>query len=149
MGIPEEDLGPRWLRDYGGGFGDIAADIQAMEEFAAKLSAEVRDNYLTHLPQVTEAMLTRLPSPMEGFDELLRFMRAHRDAQDATQENVYNYGSGTHGIANAARTISQQYRGADAFARARVADVNRAFDQTATVEPAGNDPTGYEFTGDH
>jgi hypothetical protein len=38
--IPEEDRGPAWLRDYGyTDFGDIEADLVAMEEFAKKLAS--------------------------------------------------------------------------------------------------------------
>jgi hypothetical protein len=47
MGIPDEDLGPRWLRDYGfTDFGDVVADVEAMEDFAARLATEVQKNYV-------------------------------------------------------------------------------------------------------
>jgi hypothetical protein len=150
MGIPEEDLGPRWLRDYGlTDFGEIAADIDAMEEFAAKLAGDVRNNYATHLPQVTESMLTALPHPSADFRELVEFMTTHRDAQDATQLNVYNHANGTHQMASAAQQISANYRGADAFARARVSDVDRAFTEVSTVDIAPVEPNGPAPIRDH
>ena len=133
MALPEEDNGPRWLSDYG----DIEADINRMEEFAAKLAAEVRTNYATHLSQVTQAMSTTLVSH-EAFPELHGFMQAHRVAQEQTHANVYTYRDATGGFANAAGQISAQYRGADAFSAARVGDVNRAIQQNLTpvIPPA-------------
>jgi len=149
MGIPEEDLGPQWLRDYGyTDFGDIEADIDAMREFAAKLAADVQGNYNTHLPQVSDSMLTSLPQPFADFPELVGFMEAHRQAQDATQSNVYNYSTGTQQMAGVAQEISEKYRGADAMARARVSDVTAAFDKVAATNPgAGTPATGTPSTG--
>jgi hypothetical protein len=133
--IPDEDRGPAWLRDYGfTDFGDIAADIAAMEEFAKKLAADVQDNYVPHLTGVTNAMLTELPPPASTFNELVEFMTVHREAQDITQQNVYNFANGTNHFATAAQTISQDYRGSDAFSHARVKDVDKAFDQAVNPD---------------
>jgi hypothetical protein len=131
--IPDEDRGPSWLRDYGSAdFGDISADILAMEEFAKRLEAEVQDNYAPHLTGVTDAMLTELPPPAATFPELVAFMTAHHAAQDVTQENVFNFANGTNHFAVAAQTISKEYKGSDAFSHARVRDVDKAFDQAAS-----------------
>ena len=133
MGIPEEDRGPRWLRDYGNtDFGDIAADIAAMEEFAAKLAADVQDNYAPHMDSMSTSMRAQLPDA-QSFPELASFLTVHREAQDLTHNNVYNFANGTNDFAEAARHISTKYRGADAFARARVSDVESAF--TTAVAP--------------
>lgn len=133
--IPEQDRGPAWLRDYGyTDFGDIAADIAAMEQFAKRLAADLQDNYVPHLTGVTDAMLTELPSPAATFPELVEFMTAHQTAQDSTQTNVYNFANGTNHFVTAAQTISEEYRGSDAFARARVADVDKAFDRVTAPE---------------
>jgi hypothetical protein len=133
--IPEEDRGPAWLRDYSyTDFGDIAADIAAMEEFAKKLAADVQDNYVPHLTGVTDAMLTELPPPAETFTELVKFMKAHHAAQTVTQQNVYNFANGTNHFATAAQAISQDYRGSDAFSHARVKDVDKAFDQAVNPD---------------
>jgi hypothetical protein len=136
--LPEEDRGPAWLRDYGHtDFGDIEADIAAMEEFARRLAADVQDNYVPHLTGVTDAMLTELPPPAATFPELVDFMTAHNEAQNVTQENVFNFANGTNHFATAAQTISAEYRGTDAFSRARVRDVDEAFDKVTTTEPGG------------
>ena len=141
--IPEEDRGPAWLRDYGTtDFGAIEADIRAMEQFAAKLAANVKDSYAPHLSTVSDSMLTRLPDPPGEFVELLSFLTAHNEAQDVTHQNVYNYANGTQGFASAAADISKKYEGADAFAQARVTDVDRAFDKVGIPAPADFDSEG-------
>jgi hypothetical protein len=142
--IPGQDRGPAWLRDYGfTDFGTIEADIAAMEEFAKKLAADVQNNYVPHLAGVTDAMLTQLPPAATTFAELVDFLTTHRQAQDATQQNVFNFANGTNHFATAASDISAKYRGSDALARARVSDVDGAFEravnrQAGTVEPGGH-----------
>jgi hypothetical protein len=136
--IPEEDRGPRWLRDYGyTDFSDIEADITAMEKFATQLSANVKDSYAPHLSTVTTAMSTQLPSPPGEFMELVSFLTVHYEAQDVAHQNVYNYANGTQRFATAAEDISKTYDGSDAFANAKVSDVDKAFDKVGI--PA--DPT--------
>ena len=140
MAIPEEDRGPAWLRDYGyTDFGDIAADIAAMEEFATKLAADVQNNYAPHMTSVSDAMLTRLPVPSESFPELGSFLQAHTEAQVTTQKNVYNFANGTNQLASAAKSIGAKYRDSDAFSHAKVADVNTAFKEAATPAGMGGD----------
>jgi len=137
--IPDEDRGPSWLQDYGyTDFGDIEADIRAMEHFAAKLSSDVKDNYAPHLSTVTDTMSKRLPDPPAEFYELSSFLIVHNNAQNVTHGNVYNYAGGTEGFAQAAADISQKYSGSDAFSHAKVKDVDKAFNQVGI--PA--DPTG-------
>lgn len=141
--LPEEDRGPAWLRDYGNTdfgateFGDIAADIAAMAEFAEKLAADVTKNYLPHMNSVGESMTVKLPDPATTFPELVEFMTAHHAAQTVTQENVYSFAGGTNRFALAAQAVSEQYRGADAFAQARVRDVDKAFEDVAITPRDG------------
>lgn len=131
--LAEEDRGPGWLRDYGHtDFGTIEADIAAMEEFAKKLRTDVETNYVPHLTSVTDKMLTELPPPAATFPELVGFMEEHLRVQDATHINVYNFANGTNTFATAAQEISQEYDGSDAFAQARVKDVDNAFHTAVT-----------------
>jgi hypothetical protein len=135
MGIPEEDLGPRSLRDYGfTDFGDIAADVTAMEEFAKRLAGDVEKSYIPHADRVTASMNHSLPEPV-GFTELVEFLKVHRDAQVTTQNNIFNFANGTHDFAAAAQEISKTYSGSDAFSRAKVSDVENAFQKAATEQP--------------
>jgi hypothetical protein len=122
MGIPEEDLGPRWLRDYGG----IEADITKLEEFAAALEAEVQQNYLPHAEYVKDDMYVRLPAPAAEFVELSTFLVKHDElARDATGY-VHLHGEATYEAATVANEVSKQYRQSDAFAAARARDVEAA-----------------------
>jgi hypothetical protein len=140
--IPEEDRGPAWLRDYGyTDFGAIEADIAAMEEFAKRLRADVETNYVPHLTSVTDRMLTELPPPAATFPELVGFLEEHVRVQDATHINVYNFANGTNTFATAAQEISREYDGSDAFAQARVGDVDNAF-QTAVTPAEGATDAG-------
>ncbi|GGL08584.1 hypothetical protein [Mangrovihabitans endophyticus] len=133
--IPEEDLGPVWLRDYGfTDFGDIAADIDAMEKFGSELRAEVAENYAPHMREVSQAMMTRLPEVAGHFQELSAFRSTHEAVQDATHANVYDHANGTTYLATAAQEIGAEYRNSDAFSRARVSDVERAFERAAAPE---------------
>jgi hypothetical protein len=105
----------------------IEADIAAMEEFAAGLKADLEQNYVPHANQVAENMLAELPTGGE-FYELFLFLGAHQQVQDATFRNVDGYVAGTYQFATSAEEISAKYRGADAFSRAKLSDVQAAFE---------------------
>jgi len=135
--IPDEDRPPAWLADYGA----IEADIQAMADFAAGLGKEVVDGYGPHLSLVTTSMLTTLPAADANFPELQRFLTYHHEVQTATYSNTFNYRDRTGELATAAKTISTEYSGSDAFSRAKVNDVDRALAQSAEVPTSNNDGT--------
>jgi hypothetical protein len=137
MGRPADDFGPAWL----GGYAQIEADIARMEEFAAKLRAEVVDNYAPHLTYVTDDMAVDLPEPPESFDELTSFLQVHRTSQFNTSDLVYFYQEATWGLATAAAEVSTMYGEADAFAAAKASDVESALDRTAAAAPPPPDPS--------
>ncbi|SDY00934.1 hypothetical protein SAMN05444365_101361 [Micromonospora pattaloongensis] len=120
--LPEEDRPPAWLRDYG----DIEADITKMEEFAARLDAEVRENYGPHAQSLYEDMQAEIPSPYAAFQELSAFVVTHNSAQSNLSNTVWDYQNATGRFATAATEISERYRGSDAFSAARVRDVESA-----------------------
>jgi hypothetical protein len=139
MAIPEDDLSPAWLRDYG----IIAADVSGIAEFAAKLHAEVTQNYAPHLRYIYEDMAVEVPAPYDAFSELVAFLQTHHASQQATTNLVHFFRDATGGFATAASEISARYGEADAFAHARVTEVEAALDKTAAAklpEPGG--PTG-------
>lgn len=133
-----EDTGTGLLSGYQyADFSAIEADLQAMAKFAQELSDNLMNSYAPRLSTVSSAMTTELPSPPK-FIELHSFLTAHQQAQEVAHQNVYEYANGTAGFANAATEISEKYSGTDAFARAKVDDVNNALDK-AGLPP---DPTG-------
>ncbi|GAA0417143.1 hypothetical protein Aca07nite_07980 [Actinoplanes capillaceus] len=115
-------------------FGAIEADINAMEQFAAKLKQDIELNYAPYADAVSTTMIKQLPDT--PFYELHLFLYRHDQVQIATQMNVAGYTDGTYKFASAASGISEQYRGSDAFSRAKVADVEAQFESTGeTSEP--------------
>ncbi|MEV6597354.1 hypothetical protein AB0M36_10880 [Actinoplanes sp. NPDC051346] len=112
-------------------FASIETDIQAMEEFAKTLANEVQAGYDPNLQRVTAAMMTELPAASQLFPELQTFLTAHNEVQNQTFANTFNFRDGTHVFATAAQSISDEYRNADAYAHAKVTDVEKAFSDAA------------------
>ncbi|GIF64703.1 hypothetical protein Ais01nite_27380 [Asanoa ishikariensis] len=131
MALSNEDLPPAWLRDYA----TIEADIGRMEEFAAKLDAEVRDNFTPHVARIYDDMSVDLPEVYTDFPELASFVDAHQASALDTADLIYFYREATGAFATAAGTVSAQYRDADAFATARVSDVKEALNATSAATP--------------
>ncbi|AEV88603.1 Duffy receptor gamma form [Actinoplanes sp. SE50] len=111
-----------------------------MEDFARKLLAEVDNNYAPHADQLSNQLLTRLPPADARFHELSAFATVLESAQDTCQQNIYNFANGTHGFAKAAEQVSEQYRGSDAFARARLKDVEAALSVAGLIPPTSGGP---------
>ncbi|MGW4465651.1 hypothetical protein [Micromonospora sp. NPDC004704] len=146
MAIPEEDLPPAWLRDYG----DIEADISKMEEFAANLDAEVRQNYAPHLDYLREDVTAKIPDPALEFTELFDFLETHRAIQQDSTNVVFHYRDATGGFAQAAKEVSENYGKSDAFALARVKEVESALDKTSAArlpEPGTTPPPVTDNSG--
>ena len=129
-----EDFRSSWVSDYK----NIEADISKMEDFADKVAAEVRHNYGPHAESLYEDMTAEIPSPYAAFAELSEFLVAHNKIEQDTATLVHDYQNATNGFASAADTISQKYRNADAFAAARVSDVNNALQEAYSQQPTTN-----------
>ncbi|TDC82986.1 hypothetical protein E1193_09990 [Micromonospora sp. KC606] len=129
--IPEEDRPASWLRGYGG----IEADISQMREFADRLQAEVERNYAPHLSYIADDMTAAIPDPCDAFIELVQFLRAHHETQQATADLVWGLGGATGHLASAAGDIASRYEGTDAFAAARVGDVQAALARPYATGP--------------
>ena len=152
MGIPEEDLGPRWLRDYGslydigGGSsagGDsgtgVKVDMPALKDFAAALRKNLQDDYRPHAHKVFD----ELAVPAEGqlsFLELWQALEQHDQVKTAATDNVANQGNGAMIFASAAGKISEDYSDSDAYAAAKLNDVEKYLGTTPD-QPAATNPT--------
>ncbi|WP_229399796.1 hypothetical protein [Micromonospora okii] len=141
--IPEEDRPAPWLSGYGA----IEADIRQMREFADKLHAEVERNYAPHLSYIADDMKAQIPNPADAFIELVHFLKAHNETQQATATMVWSVGGATGRLAAAAGRIATQYADADAFSAARVSDVERALAGPGAVAPTRPTPTLPDPTG--
>jgi hypothetical protein len=131
--MPIDDGPPSWIDN----FESIETDIQAMEEFAATLANEVQTGYEPHLQQVVTAMLTELPGGNPNFPELKSFLLLHHEVQQQTFSNTFNFRDGTHQFAVVAKSISEEYGSSDAYAKAKVRDVEDAF--LAASQPSPTD----------
>ncbi|MEU8263495.1 hypothetical protein AB0C02_23075 [Micromonospora sp. NPDC048999] len=127
--IPEEDRPAGWLRGYGG----IEADIRQMREFADRLQDEVTRNYAAHLSYIADDMKTPIPNPADAFIELVHFLQAHHETQQATVHMVWDLSPATGHLADAAGRIADQYVHTDAFAAARVVDVERELGRSEAI----------------
>ncbi|MEU1642728.1 hypothetical protein [Micromonospora zamorensis] len=146
--IPEEGRPAPWLRGYGG----IEADISQLRDFADRLAAEVESNYAPHLSYIAEDMSAKLPNPCDAFVELVTFLHAHHETQQATADMVYAVRGATCHLAAAADRVATHYADSDAFTAARVVDVRRALADPSTVLPGRptpmlTDPTGPDAEG--
>jgi hypothetical protein len=129
MALPDEDLGPVWLRNWQ----HIDADIQAMDEFAKKLRTDVEANYASHLTPIYDDMATAVPGG--GFAELQDLLLTHREATQTTTNFVHDYANRSAHMADAASQISQRYGESDAFSSATVGAVNQALGATGVAAP--------------
>lgn len=153
MQIPDEDLGPVWLRDYGSLYrnGDLSAagdggtgvrgDLSAMDQFAAALEQNLHDDYEPHARKVLDDLSVR-PEGTPGFAELQAALAQQDEVSFAASDNVANHGNGALVFAIAMKDISERYRQTDAFAAATLTDIQAHLglspDQLAAT---GTDPT--------
>jgi hypothetical protein len=120
-------------------FASIETDIQAMEEFAKTLANEVQAGYDPNLQRVTASMMTVLPKASPLFPELGSFLKVHHEVQNQTYANTYNFRDGTHVFAAAAESISHEYRNSDAYAHAKVGDVEKAFTEATFAQDSSSE----------
>lgn len=152
MGIPEEDLPPVWIRDYdtlydiggnsstGGDSGTgIKVDMPSLKDFAAALRQNLQQDYAPHAHKVFDDMKKPV-KPAGAFVELQWALERHNDVQHATTHNVTNHGNGAMDFATSAQEISDRYGQADAYAAARISDVQSSLG-TSTDRPPTTDPT--------
>jgi hypothetical protein len=178
MGLPEEDKGPAWLRDWGNKTGytgtdtqtgyvdgqSLAVDINSLVAFANALQTEHEQDYRPHVREVYDGMAANPAGPDARFVELNEVMTHHRDMLVQASTALANHDKAIVAFVDAARAISEEYRGADALSAAKVGDVEdnlvvpvsasnpngqttpvvtpeQAAAQTATTDPAGTTTT--------
>lgn len=152
MGLPEEDKGPAWLRDWGSSTGytesnnmtgyvdgdALAVDIKDLIAFSDALKKEHEEDYRPHVREVYDLMGAAPAQPDERFIELYESMKHHRDMLVQASTALAAHDKAVMSFVGAARTISEEYEGADAMSAARVSDV----ESTLGAPP----PTGTETT---
>ena len=151
MGLPEEDRGPAWLRDWGRrtgytesdpmtGYVDgnaLQVDVQDLLAFSQALQTEFEQDYLPHLDEVYRLMEKAPSAPDERFVELTEGMTHHRDVLVQTSTILEEHKQAVVAFFTAAKEIGNAYRGTDELTAARVSDVeaNLAPTNVSTTAP--------------
>jgi hypothetical protein len=130
--IPDEDLGPTWLRDYG----SIEADLRGMQDYANALRDELERSYLPHRERVSADMRTPAATPASQFVELVELLTAHQNSQVITASLLTEHGNATYTFSAAAKTISTSYGDSDGLAVAKAKDIEKIFLSPAPAIPA-------------
>lgn len=147
MGLPEEDRGPAWLRDYGRGSGytksdamtgydegALAVDLASLVDFADALENEHTLDYRPHVDVVFKDMSAKPADPQANFVELVQSMSWQRELLVQTSDALVKHDKAVQAFVAAARDISKQYGEADALSSARAQDVNRTLAPTLPAQ---------------
>ncbi|MFC7242572.1 hypothetical protein ACFQO7_08765 [Catellatospora aurea] len=138
MGLPEEDKGPAWLRDYGreSGYtkantftgyddGSLAVDLQSLVDFAEALETEHTKDYRPHAQEVFKDMSAKVADPHADFIELCASLGWQRELLVQTSDALLKHDQAVLAFVTAARQISKKYGEADALGAAKAQDVNK------------------------
>lgn len=119
MRIPDEDLGPGWLRDYE----SIEVDLRGMSDYAGALRAELEKNYTPHREQVNRDMSVESSAYDERFKELAALLDRHFQSRVLATSLLTEYGNATGTFAAAAQEVGERHGDTDGLAKARAQDV--------------------------
>jgi hypothetical protein len=127
--IPDEDLGPRWLRDEV----SINVRVDGLRNFAKALLEDLEKNFGTHVPQVYDAMSAHA-CVGDGlfFAEMNQVRTKHYKCLDATVNLLQAYARGTYALGSGADTVADKYDDADELAKAKAQDVERIMNPPTT-----------------
>jgi hypothetical protein len=154
MGLPEEDKGPAWLRNWGNSTGHtdsnvftgyvdpdaLSVDIGSLVAFAQALQAEHEQDYRPHVQTVFDQMSATVAPPDARFVELTEGLTHHRDMLVQTSTAIANHDKAVIAFVEAARAISTEYSNADAMSAATVSDVEAGLTNTSvTKNSTGNE----------
>lgn len=142
MAIPDEDLGPRWLRDYG----DVEVSAESLLTFAKSLIDELEQDYKPHAELVFEDMRTPDGYPSPDFVELVDALSTHQKMRVETTTLISRHADGVLAFANAAETIGKNYGEADAYAEASTKFVEKLMVDAPAARDDGTQPPGTTTT---
>jgi hypothetical protein len=118
--IPDEDLGPHWLRD------EVSIDVQVegLKSFSKALLEDLDKNFGTHAPQIYDVM-SKHACVGEGmfFAEMDEVRNRHYECLTAIVNLLRDYASGTYAVGKGADTVAKNYTDADSAAHVKVTDV--------------------------
>lgn len=153
MGLPEEDRGPAWLRDWGRDTGHtdldtftgyvdpnaLSVDINTLVAFAQALQVEQEKDFRPHVQEVFKQMSAITAPPDGRFIELTEGLTHHREMLALTSTAIAQHDKAIVAFVEAARTISTAYRNVDAMSAATVADVENSLTNVSVTAQSNPD----------
>jgi hypothetical protein len=132
MAIPQEDLGPAWLRNEK----SIDVRVDGLQTFAQALLEDLDKNFSTHVPQVYDVM-SKQSCVGDGmfFAEMDTVRERHYECLTAVVNVLRDVAKGTYVVGKGAETVAQNYGDADNMAQVNVKDVDNVM-KPGTPGPA-------------
>jgi hypothetical protein len=102
----------------------INVEIDSLRAVADGIRAELEKGFRSQVPRVNDAMQSgaTIGGPIAG-PEWIRLQNAYSTSIQATVDALFNLDLGTQAVAQAADVIAKNYGDSDAFAQAKVNDV--------------------------
>jgi hypothetical protein len=122
MAIPDEDLGPHWLRDEK----SIDVQVEGLKSFSKALLEDLDKNFGTHVPQIYDVM-SKHACVGDGmfFAEMDEVRNRHYECLTSIVNLLRDYASGTYAVGKGADTVAKNYTDADSLAHVKVTDVQK------------------------
>jgi hypothetical protein len=120
-GLPPEDRPSQFISDYK----DIQINVSDLDSFAKSLQAELEQNYLPHRDKVAEELAVGDVYTNQSFTEFIQALQRHAEIRQVTLNRLFDHGTGTGTLSEAATIISKNYGEADAYSAATATSVNK------------------------
>jgi len=127
--LPPEDRPSQFISDYK----DIQINVDDLDSFAKSLQTELETNYLPHRDKVAEELAVGDVYTNESFTEFIAALQRHTEIRQITLNRLFDHGTGTGTLSEAATIISKNYGSADAYSAATAASVNNVMTQNPTT----------------
>lgn len=123
--LPPEDRPSQFISDYK----DIQINVKDLDSFAKSLQAELEQNYLPHRDKVAAELAVGDVYTNQGFTEFIEALQRHAEIRQVTLNRLFDHGTGTGTLSEAATIISANYGSADAYSAATAKSVDTVMTQ--------------------
>ncbi|NUR72271.1 MAG: hypothetical protein HOU81_15770 [Hamadaea sp.] len=127
--LPPEDRPSQFISDYK----DIQINVKDLDSFAKSLQTELEQNYLPHRDKVAEELSVGDVYTNESFTEFIEALQRHTEIRQVTLNRLFDHGTGTGTLSEAATIISSNYGAADAYSAATAKSVDNVMTQGPTT----------------
>ena len=127
--LPPEDRPSQFISDYK----DIQINVKDLDSFAKSLQTELEQNYLPHRDKVAEELSVGDVYTNQSFTEFIEALQRHTEIRQLTLNRLFDHGTGTGTLSEAATIISSNYGDADAYSAATAKSVDNVMTQGPTT----------------